>query len=433
MILKGNQRACGGQLALHLMNDRDNEHVTVHGLRGFISDDLHGAFNEAYAISQGTKCKQFLFSLSLNPPETETVPVDVFNDAIDRIEQKLGLTSQPGAIVFHEKEGRRHAHCVWSRIDIEEMKAINLPHYKLKLRDISRELYLEHQWKMPRGLTNSEECDPLNFSLAEWQQAKSAGVDARKVKEAIQDAWAISDSPMAFDYALMECGFRLAQGDRRGYVAIDIDGNIFAVSRAVGVKAKDVRAKLGDAEQLPTVYDMQNTIASAVAEKLTAFADAQSHKLKKVEQAFEAQRRALVFEQRKARQTLANKHSDRQTLEAVMRSSYLPRGLRALWFHVTGAYGKIKRESEIEAENCRQRDRAELAALVESQLCERREIRSQNRSTRKQYSVQLRDLFDEIASRQTQLDCPQSERARALINLVTCDPFLHPFLSRIRL
>ena len=48
MILKGNQRAGGAQLAVHLLNADDNEHVTVHGLRGFVADDLNGAFKEAY-------------------------------------------------------------------------------------------------------------------------------------------------------------------------------------------------------------------------------------------------------------------------------------------------------------------------------------------------------------------------------------------------
>jgi hypothetical protein len=33
-------------------------------------------------------------------------------------------------------------------------------------------------------------------------------------------------------------------------------------------------------------------------------------------------------------------------------------------------FGKIKRESEIEAANCRWRDQVELAALVDSQLAE---------------------------------------------------------------
>ncbi len=216
MILKGSQRAGGLQLARHLLNDRDNDHVTVQELRGFVSDDLHAAFNEAYAISRGTKCKQFLFSLSLNPPETERVAVDVFERAIAEIEDKLGLSNQPRAIIFHEKEGRRHAHCVWSRIDVNQMKAINLPHYKLKLRDMSRQLYLENNWKMPRGLVNSKERNPLNFTMAEWQQAKRTQRDPRAIKETFQDCWAISDSRKAFASALEERGYYLAKGDRRG-------------------------------------------------------------------------------------------------------------------------------------------------------------------------------------------------------------------------
>lgn len=102
MILKGSQRGGGMQLARHLMNTMDNDHVSRHELRGFVSDDLAGAFKESQAISLGTKCSQFLFSLSLNPPELENVSVSVFEKAIEAIEKKLGLTDQPRAIVFHE-------------------------------------------------------------------------------------------------------------------------------------------------------------------------------------------------------------------------------------------------------------------------------------------------------------------------------------------
>ena len=165
VILKGNQRAGGKQLASHLMKVEDNEHVHIHELRGFVSDDLHSAFHEAYAVSRGTRANQFLFSLSLNPPPNERVPVEVFETAIETIEQKLGLEGQPRAIVFHEKEGRRHAHVVWSRIDTEKMKAINLPFYKTKLRDVSRELFFEHGWKMPQGLLDHNNRDPMNYSL----------------------------------------------------------------------------------------------------------------------------------------------------------------------------------------------------------------------------------------------------------------------------
>ena len=125
---------------------RDNEHVELHEVYGFSSDNLKEAFSDADAIARGTRCKNYLFSMSLNPPEGAAVSKATFEDTADQIEKKLGLENQPRAIVFHEKDGRRHAHVVWSRIDTERMRAINLPHYKSKLRDVSRELYLEHGW-----------------------------------------------------------------------------------------------------------------------------------------------------------------------------------------------------------------------------------------------------------------------------------------------
>ena len=112
------------------MNVEDNEHAIVHELRGFLANDLLGAFKEAEGISLGTKCQQYLFFLSLNPPQLAKVPVEEFEKAICEIERRLGLSDLPRAIVFHEKKGRRHAHCVWSRIDVTRMRAINLPHFK---------------------------------------------------------------------------------------------------------------------------------------------------------------------------------------------------------------------------------------------------------------------------------------------------------------
>ena len=70
--------------------------------------------------------KQFLFSLSLNPPPKERVPTEAFESAINAVEQRLGLVGQPRIIAFHEKDGRRHAHAVWSRIDTKNMKANRL-------------------------------------------------------------------------------------------------------------------------------------------------------------------------------------------------------------------------------------------------------------------------------------------------------------------
>ena len=225
MILHGAQRGGAAQLAWHLQRTDENEQVEIHEMRGFVSDDLKGAFKEIEAISKGTCCQQYLFSLSLNPPATADVSIGAYEAAIDLVEQKLGLDDRPRAIVFHEKDGRRHAHAVWSRIDIDEMKAVQLSHSKLKLREI----FFEHGWQMPRGLVNSAERDPTNYTRAEWEMAKRARRDPRQLKETFQECWAISDGKAAFAAALKERGFTLARGDCRGYVAVDFRGEVFAI------------------------------------------------------------------------------------------------------------------------------------------------------------------------------------------------------------
>lgn len=235
MILEGNERAYGAELARHLMNPRDNDHVTVHSIEGFVADDLFGAFAEAEAISGATKCQKYLFSLSLNPPPSESVSVDQLEDAIAKAEKHLGLEGQPRAVVLHEKDGRQHAHAVWSKIDTDQMKAINLPHYKRKLTDLSREIYLEHGWNMPDGFRKREDRDPLNTSRAESQQAKRLKRDRAATKAMFRACWECSDSREAFEAALKEQGFALARGDRRGFVGVDANGKTWSLSRWCGV------------------------------------------------------------------------------------------------------------------------------------------------------------------------------------------------------
>lgn len=178
-----------------------------------------------------TKAQQPLFSVSLSPPQMENVRLEVFEGAIARIEERHGLTGQPRIVVFHEKNGRRHCHAVWSRIDAETMTAVPLPYFKLKLRDISRELYIENGWRMPRGLMNSEERDLRNFTLDQWQQAKRIGRDAGELRNVMQECYAVSDSRQAFAKALEERGLYLAKGDRRGIVAVTYEGEVLSVAR----------------------------------------------------------------------------------------------------------------------------------------------------------------------------------------------------------
>ena len=397
MILKASQRGGAKQLAFHLMRTDENEHVELHEVRGFLTEDLREAFDEAYAISQGTKCKQFLFSLSLSPPQNESVPIEIFEGAIEDIEQKLGLADQPRAIVFHEKEGRRHAHCVWSRIDAEEMKAINIAHYKLKLRDVSRELYLENGWQMPRGLVNSQERDPANFSREEWQQAKRAGHDAKALKSLFQECWAISDSKAAFASALEERGYHLARGDRRGFVAVDHQGEIYAIARWTGLRANDVKARLGDPQQLPSVVETKAKIAKRMTTALRNHVEAAKQDRRAAAAGLAQIKRRMTERHRQERSILRDKQSARWQAETIERSKRLPRGLKGLWSRLTGKYGKVRAQNEREASAGLVRDRSEQQALIDRQMEDRRILQRQIRQVRRSTSAEITELNRDVA------------------------------------
>lgn len=397
MILKASQRGGSKQLAVHLLKTHDNEHVAVHELRGFTSDDLQAAFHEIYAVSRGTRAKQFLFSLSLNPPPSERVDIETFEAAIEAIEQKLGLQGQPRAVVFHEKEGRRHAHVVWSRIDTGKMKAINLPHFKLKLRDVSRELYLDNGWRMPRGLVNSQERDPRNFTRDEWEQAKRAKQDPKALKAMFQDCWAISDSPKAFAQALQARGYTLAQGDRRSHVAVDFRGEIYAVAKWVGVRTKEMRGRLGDADTLPTIEQAKATMAAGMTDMLRGhIAKAEADSQKQLA-ALAFRKTQLVEKQRKERADLDAAHENRWAKETAERAARLNRGFRGIWDRLTGRYGEQSRKNEWEALEASRRDRREKDALINRHLDERQGYHTLAKQVKATHARDVEQLHRDVA------------------------------------
>lgn len=387
MILKGSQRAGAGALAAHLLNRRDNEHVRVHDLRGFAADDLHGALTEAQAVAKGTKCRQFLFSLSLNPPQNAKVGEGDFERAADRAEKRLGLDGQPRALVFHEKEGRLHAHVVWSRIDAATMRAVNMAHFKRRLTGLSKELYLEHGWTLPDGLRREDGKSPLNFSLAEWQQAKRAGLDPREIKDIFREAWARSDSYRSLAANLAERGYFLAQGDRRAVVAVDLEGKIYALAKWTGLKVREARAKPGEAA-LPSLADVQAGIAGLVTDKLkTLIADAKTKQSADLAP-IRAEIDALMTNHARAREELAKRQQERWARETQERGDRLRAGLLGLWDNITGRTRGIRAINEREAIEGMRRDRAERDALVLAQLDARQPLQARLRHRRQ---AQLHD------------------------------------------
>jgi hypothetical protein len=400
MILVGSQRGGASNLARHLLNAMENDHVTVQELRGFVANDLHGALAEAHAISKATQCSQFMFSLSLNPPKGEEASMDALMRAADRAEAALGLQGQPRAVVVHEKKGRRHIHVVWSRIDAESMKAVNLPFFKQRLAALSKELYLEHGWELPDGHKENGWKNPLNFTLAEWQQAQRIGLDPREVKQIFQTAWRQSDSIPAFRAALEEHGYWLARGDRRGFVAMDVSGEVFSVSRWTGVKTKELNQRLGDPGKLPGVDDIRKFVHGRLTGRVRDYLK-EGREIQAKELAPEINAlRAMVKAHRLERARLERKLESRRLAETKARSARLHKGIRGVWELLTGKARAIRRQNEKEAYDGYVRDRDQRESLYVAQSQEKRalheriaNIRTRQRAERIQLAGKLADVL----------------------------------------
>lgn len=368
MILKANSRASGRNLALHLLNVEDNEHAVVHELSGFTADDLIGAFGEIEAISQGTKCQQCLFSLSLSPPKSANVSVTEFEGTIAEIEKRLGLAGQARAIVFHEKNGRRHAHCVWSRIDVATMKAINLSHYKRKLTSMSRELYIEHNWEMPAGLKNKKDRSQNEYTHIEAEQAKRVDRDPAELKKLFRQCWEASDSQSAFAVALWEKGFCFARGNRRGFVAVDRNGKVYSLSRWCGVKTKELKARFGNLADLP---DVEEALALLQRQEQS---DDTIIDLAELENQHHETLAAVVERQRNERKGLIANQEEVRVNQLREANAKLPKGVKALWAKITGAWEEHVKELNVQTEALKQNQQRETQALIEKHLSERQEL-----------------------------------------------------------
>jgi hypothetical protein len=281
MIQRGRSVKGAAKIAAHLLNEEDNENVEVYEIRGTIANDLHGAMSEMEAAYlHSTKGELAFYGLVINPDEPLTR--EQFLETIERDEVALGLEGQQRIIVFHQKENvdgiiSEHCHALWSRLDINECKSINISHDRMKLQSVTRSIAADYNLKLPDGYQNDER---TTKELSHYDRVlkNQTGISKAERMRVVTDIWRGSDTAKAFVAGLDQSGYTLSQG-RRGYALVDVFGGVGTVQRLINdraVRKKDVDAFLEKEfpnDQLPTVEE-----AKAAAKK---FMEQQKHVLKK--------------------------------------------------------------------------------------------------------------------------------------------------------
>lgn len=424
MIPKGNRRGGGQQLATHLLNAHDNELVQVHELRGAIANDLHGAFSEWAAASTATKCKKYLYSLSINPDHRQmNFDKAHYIDFIERTERALGLIDQPRAIVFHSKDGREHCHVVWSRIDTDKCRAIEQSFDRPKLHDVAREFAHEYGIQLPAGMRDKTkakdyEARKRQSNHAEKQQQERSGITKEERRRDVTAAWNASTTAEEFIRALEQAGYLLAQGDKRGYVVVDRAGEIHSLSRHIdGATGKQVTARLATfpPEKLPHCSKAQEFIRERQRIPLREhFKQAATLKRAELETAHSARRAVLdrkkselEKQHRAERAALLSLQRDRNRALARERRSAEPDGLAAFLGRITGIERiRKKRQKEADAQRIKAQRLSikELAGRHAGELkdiarqyralarVEKREIRSMETAVRREIVAPTRPI-----------------------------------------
>ena len=363
MIPFASERGLGQDLATHLLNEYDNEDMVLAEVRGAVAQDLHGALAEwEFQAHARTRCKNYLFSLSVNPWEVTNgcLTREQYFDYIDRAEARLGLSGQPRAVVFHIKDGREHCHVVWSRIDTDKGKAVHLPFFKDTMMMVTREFAREHGQELPKGYEQHRDGKSKQLSLYEMHQQRAGGLSIEAHMEQVTDAWRMSDSPKAFVQALADRGYILAKG-KRPYVLVDLYGHMNALPRLIDdktVRTKDIRAFLEadfPPENLPTVEDAKKLAAAhsnaleadhdqeQKAEAIAHLKKAQNQRRQKVEQQQKGlrqrrhqERQALTEQQRTARDAQRSSYLSQTRAIRAERHAHHAHGLTALFERVSG-------------------------------------------------------------------------------------------------
>lgn len=236
MVIRGNIRGNGQQLAHYLLREGGNDRIRVldvagraHATDAYLHQTLHGMSLTA----ELTKSQKGLFHAQINPAyaEDQRMTDADWMKAADILSQELGYDGQRRVIVLHTKKDRTHAHVVFERYDQKTGKVIDNKFSRLAQDRARKEMerVFEHTPTPHRNKNRPE------------------------LKERLTNLWQETETGPAFIQKVHDSGYLLAEGvPRHPFMVVDENGRSFDLVRQLkGVRIKEVRQRLRDAELIP--------------------------------------------------------------------------------------------------------------------------------------------------------------------------------------
>lgn len=229
MVIRGNNRGNGSQLARYLTTKGDNEAIRILDVDGSpdaTDKQLHDTLLSMSLMSELTKSDKGLYHAQINPAygEDKAMTDSDWQQAADMLGKALGFDHQRRAIVLHEKKGRVHAHVVWERYDYQTGKMIDTS-FNYHAHDRARQ-------EMER--------------IFAQEQTPKKNKRQPELKEHLTQLWNNTETAAEFIKQVEQSGYLLAAGVvKRPFMVVDDTGRSFDLVRQLtGIKTKAVRERL---------------------------------------------------------------------------------------------------------------------------------------------------------------------------------------------
>ena len=169
-----------------------------------------------------------------------------------------------------------------------------------------------------------------------------------------------------------------------------------SLSRVLGLKTKDVKARLGVGEALPSVDATRQTLGERMTPSLKRHVQGSREKFRDASRLLGDAKAEMTLRHRDGRTKLDQDHKRAWDAETKARAARLAKGLVGIWHRITGKYQDVRAQNEAEARASRARQAEERQRLIDRQREERARLQAMFKELRKRQAEELLELRREL-------------------------------------
>ena len=250
MIIKGTEHNSARNLSRYLLTQKANEICRLWELRDSASDALSKSLSDWELIGRcKTKGSKVLYHAHIRLCDGEQMNEGQWHATIEALEQKLGFTNCPRAIVGHEHAQKGlHVHIVWSRYDQERGGLVKLGNDHQHHHSVARQFEKQYGLRPAVAPANDNKRRQRRLSDREVRAIKERGTDREQLTKLLQAAWAATDSGEEMRAMLKALKIEMVPGDRRDWVVEYKGLKLNPVRLLPDVKTASFRKRMQDVD-----------------------------------------------------------------------------------------------------------------------------------------------------------------------------------------